>query len=210
LPGKASRLISSIETIRPGDKVVLCCRVSGREQNRKRNLKDQETNLRRVVEECEATVVDVATHVGPGWDTDWLLRAAEAARRYGAKLLAESTSRLIRHPCYNSKSWPTAQARDSDLYDLRWATEGVTVVTVVSPDATPSEERSHYTKRGQQEKSRKGGRPTKTKPGDKKRRRLELLPLVLRLRERGATLGDIVARTKLPKSTIARWIHEHD
>lgn len=205
--GRASDYISPIETMQPGDRVMLCCRVTT--QGQEANLKDQEANLRSVAVGCGAKVVEVFTHVGTGYDTDWLWRAAEAARKHGAKLLAESANRLIRHPCYDSKSWPDAQARESDLWELRQATEGITLVTHLHPDATPGEERAYHTKRGQREKGRKGGRPTKQKPGDKKRRRDELLPRVLRLHERGATLGDIAARTGVPRSTVQDWIAKH-
>ena len=49
LPGKASNYINSIDEIKPGDIVVLCCRVSGRIQRHWDNLTDSEASLRHVV-----------------------------------------------------------------------------------------------------------------------------------------------------------------
>lgn len=162
--GKASNYIRPIEAIQPGDRVVLWCRVSTRwQQERKGNLDDQEANLRRVAEERGATVVDVARHVVSGCANedeyhdllDRLADAAELATQHGAKLLAENTSRLIRHPSYDSN--PTAQARELDLRELRRATEGVVLVTHLDPDATPRQEQKYHEERGKREREARAG-----------------------------------------------------
>lgn len=209
-PGKASKYIRSIEAIQPGDKVVLWLRVSTHWQED--NLDDQEANLRRVAEKRGATVVDVVRHTGSSCAgeraredlLDRLADAAELARQHGAKLLAESTNRLVRPTWFDSKL-PKAQATELDLRDLRHATEGVVLVTHLDPDATPGQEREYHTKRGQREKGRKGGRPAQPKAGHKKRRREEWLPYVVGWLEDGWTLGQIAKATGLPRATVQDW-----
>ncbi len=160
LPGKASSFIGhAINEIKPGDLVLLCCRVSRHTQEYSGNLADQEKNLRTRAEKLGVTVIEVFTHVGSGCDPYWLALPAEKAKQLGAKLFAETTDRLIRHPGYHSGRWPNAQARNTELEDLRWWTSGVILTTDLNPDAIPSEVRSYQRKRGQVAKGNKGGRP---------------------------------------------------
>jgi len=169
-----------------------------------------------VAEERGATVVDVAKHVVSGCANedeyhdllDRLADAAELARQHGAKLLAENTSRLIRHPCYGKK-WKDAQARELDLRELRRVTEGVVLVTHLDPDATSKQEQKYHEERGKSEKGRKGGRPAQPKAGHKKRRRDELLPVVVGWHEDGWTLGRIAKAVGLPRSTVQDWIAKY-
>lgn len=214
-PGKASKYISPIEAIQPGDRVVLWLRVSTQWQEA--NLDDQEANLRRVVEERGATVVAVVRYVGSSCGgeraredlLDRLADAAELARQHGAKLLAESTNRFVRPTWYDSKL-PKAQATELDLRDLQWATKDVVLVTHLHPDATPKQERAYHTARGQREKDRKGGRPpSPPKAGYKKLRRDELLPYVVGWHEDGLTLGQIAKKAGLPRSTVQDWIAKY-
>ena len=135
--------------MRPGDSVILCCRVSERAQRHNGNLDDQERNLREMAKHFGVHVIDVVRRVGPGTDPCWLVAAVEKAKRCNAKLFAESTDRFIRHPAYHSKSNPDAQAREPDLQDLQVWTAGVTLVTDLHPDASPHEVRSYQRKRGQ-------------------------------------------------------------
>lgn len=209
-PGQASKYIGHAKKkIRPGDKVVLCLRVSQRSQFHNRNLDDHEANLRRVARRLGAVVVDVVRYVGSGWDPFWLGKAAAIARQHGASLLAETTDRLIRHPAYHSQDNPDAQARDSDLREMQDFTDGVLVLTDLHPDASPSKVRSYQRKRGQWAKHQRGGRPKNNKAGYKKERRKAVLPRVLEMRRRGATLGDIVALAKVPKMTASDWIRRY-
>lgn len=124
VPGKASNYIVH-DCNRPGDKVILCCRVSSHEQNRRRNLEDQETNLRREMEKRGAVVVHVRKYEGSGVDPIWPAGAAAMAKEQGAKLVAETTDRFIRHPSYHSKKRPDLQAHGMHLDKLRLCTEGV-------------------------------------------------------------------------------------
>jgi hypothetical protein len=204
--GKASNYIRHVcVEIRPGDRVILCCRVSHHTQNQKGNLDNQEENLRGELERLGAVVVEVVRHEGPGWDGRWLVRAAAKAMKHGAKLVAESTNRFVRSLEYHSKKNPDAQASEEDLYALRCWTTGVTLVTLLDPDATAAEERSYQTIRGQRAKDRKGGRPAKHPPGYKLDRRQKMLDQVLSLCERGFSVRTISAWTCVPKSTVYDW-----
>ena len=203
LHGKASNYINSIDEIQPGDSVVLACRVSGDPQRRAGNLADSKTDLRRVAETLGARVAHVVQRVGEGDDPFWLARAAELAERHGAKLLAETTSRFMRHLNHHSREWPSAQARDIDLRWLRFVTKGVVLVTVLHPDASWKEERAYQTRRGQRQKANRGGRRT---PGYKTRRKKKMLPVVLRLHAGGKSYAVIEQETGVPKTTVGRWL----
>jgi len=157
--GKASDYIGhAAQQLGPGDRIVLCCRVSACEQNRNGNLDDSEANLRRRAEALGVCVVGSYRHVGSGYDPWWVGRAAAMASELRAKLFAESPDRFIRSPKY-SKTSQDAQAREVDLRYLAWWANGVPLVTDLEPDATPSETRSYQRKRGQRLKGKPGGRP---------------------------------------------------
>jgi len=158
-PGKASDFIGHAEkVIRPGDDVVICYRVSEWKQSRTGNLDDQEENLRQRAAELGANVVGVVRHIGSGCDPSWLFQAAQKAKLHGAKLFAESTDRLIRSREYNKKN-QDAQARQTDLEDLKEWTLGIPLATDLDPSASPQAVRSYQRKRGQRLKESRGGRP---------------------------------------------------
>lgn len=203
--GTASEYIMH-DGIERGDRVVLACRVSTCEQHRDRNLADQELHLRQEMERRGAVVVDVVREVGPGCYPSWLARAADIARRRGAKVVAESLSRLIRSPYYHSVDDPDARPRTSDLDDLRASTKGVELVTLLDPDATPRQERGYQSIRGQRQKRRRGGRPLAKRPGYVKARRERLLPHVLADRRNGMTVRAIAEKHGLPFTTVALWL----
>lgn len=209
--GKASDYMTqAARVIAPGDKVILCCRVSKHTQRRRGNLKDQERGLRKEAEALGAEVIDVVHHEGSGWVGGWLLELRPRAIQRGAMLLAETPSRFVRHLDYHSKRRPKAQATEDDLRCLAAWTRGLSLLTVVDPDLSPEEERSFQTKRGQEAKGKKGGRPVKAKPGDKKQRRAELLPRVLELHQHGMSVREIVAETGVAKSTVHEWLRNRE
>ena len=189
--GKASDYICHArDEIKPGDRVVLRCRVSSCVQAHKKNLDDSEAHLRKRAEQLGAIVVYVYQHVGSGWDTSSLDTAAEKARLYGAKIFAESTDRLIRNPLY-SKYRQDLQAQETDLQKLQRCTEGIVLVTDIHPDASPSEVRSYQRKRGQAAKGNRGGRPTKQLRRSWKARRLARIKLSKEMRAAGLSYREI-------------------
>jgi hypothetical protein len=203
--GDASKYIRhAADEICPGDDVLLACRVSGREQNRQRNLAAAVSDLRQQAARLGANVCGTETHVGPGTSPIWLARAAALAKARGAKILAESTDRLIRHPGYHSAEWNDAQARECDLAEMAYYTDGVVVATLLHPNATPAEVRAYQRKRGQRAKAARGGRPAK-RPGYKKQRREELMPRVKQMVAEGASINRIAVELKIPRRTARRW-----
>ncbi|RYD88392.1 MAG: hypothetical protein EOP50_19180, partial [Sphingobacteriales bacterium] len=93
-----STYIRSIDSIQPGDKVSLWCRVSTDDQYANGNLADQEAELRTAIRARGGIVTSAETRAGSAHDAEaWLYRAANRAAREGAVLLAESISRFARH-----------------------------------------------------------------------------------------------------------------
>jgi hypothetical protein len=203
--GKASEYVTH-DDIKQGDLVIPVCRVSTWEQEHDLNLSDQERSMRQEMERRGAVVIDVIRHVGSGWDTAWLAEAADIARRRGAKLVAESLSRFIRSPDDHSKKKPQARPSWQDLDQLRLATVGVELVTLLDPDATPGEERSYQTSRGQSQKGNRGGRPPAKRPGAKKARRKQLLRFVDADSDNGLSIRAIATKYRLAPSTVHLWI----
>lgn len=211
-PGNAAALIGhAAERLQPGDKVILVCRVSSCEQNHTGNLDDQVANLGRRAAALGVVVVDVVRFVGSGYDPWWLASAVDDAKREGAVFFAETTDRFVRSILYHSKNEPLkgfadAQARQPDLDGLAYWAAGVELVTDLPPNASPKEVRSYQRKRGQAAKGCKGGRPRKTKPGDKKRRREALKPRALKWRSQGLSIRDIAEYLGVPPSTLQGWL----
>jgi hypothetical protein len=185
----------------PGQRVVLCCRVSGRTQDKRGNLADQESQLRHVANRHGVFVVGVVEYVGSGYDPCWLARAADIAKQRDATLVAECTNRFVRHAAYQGEGWLDDVAREVELEELRFCTDGVPLATLVPPGEVS---RGALIKRGQRYKDRRGGRPPAHPRGWWKYRRAELLPDVLQMRRAGATYGAIGKALKLPKETVAR------
>jgi hypothetical protein len=146
----------------------------------------------------------------------------EKAKEHGAKLLALTMDRFLRHPFYNSQTNAIARPTVDQFDSLKRTADGVVLVTLLDPDSSNGEAPSFQIKIGQATKGKKGGRPkaagpgdksesAKTiNPGDKKRRREAMEGQVLKLRRKGATYNDIVARTGLPRPTIRRWCRSVD
>lgn len=218
--GKASnnivhfkKLLNSIRFL----KIVLYCRVSRCWQKKNGNLNDQEKYLRRKIRKYEKKykvkidIVAVFNEVASGGKNDrkWLIAAADTAKKLGVVLLAESTCRFIRNKDYHSSLNPDILPTIDEYEALVSATKGVTLATIMHPNATWKKVKAYHTKRGQRSKNKRGGRPKVNKSGYKKKRRLEELPIVLRLRKKGVSWGKIFALTKIPKTTSADWVKKY-
>ena len=203
---RPSTYINNIYTIQPGTPVVLWCRVSSGAQSATGNNADQEAVLRAAVESRGGTVVGVVAHAGRIADADDVLcRATNLAAQNGAVLLAESTSRFIRHPHYHQNLRPHLMPTAVGLRDLRWLCGDVVLVTLLDPDATWQEERAYQSKRGQRRKGKPGGRPTKPKPGYKKLRRLQALPKVRWMKWVGMSNRAIAKSLATNEKNVRRW-----
>lgn len=217
-PGKASNYISFFPKLVRETKeaillVILFARVSSCAQHYKGNLRGQFNWLqKRLKRYGNVRIIAEIKDVASGWkeERDGLKRAAAIALKNGAIILTETTDRYIRSPYYHSQKNPSVQPTDAEYMDLIQSLDGVVLATMLHPDTHWKKVRSHQSKRGQQTKGNKGGRPKINEPGYKKKRRLEKLPLVLQLHNRGVTLGDIHVLTGIPKSTVWYWVVNHN
>ena len=212
--GVASEYIqdfSDLLAAKPGVKVVLYCRVSGREQNRKGNLRDQKTVRLRQLEDCGADVVAAYGEITSGWCDDKLRFevAADVARASGAVLVAESVDRFLRNIDYNNEKNQEAQPTVHEFESLLGRTKGVTLATLLPPAMPWKSVRGEQTKRGQQAKGRKGGRPKAKRPGDKKEHRRVWLSRVLSMSAHGVSSRVIAELIGMPRATVQRWIKRY-
>ena len=187
--------------------VVLYCRVSGRAQNWKGNLDDQERRLRREAKRLGLLVVACYREVSSGWTDNRpnLAAAAKRALAEGAVVLAQSRGRLIRSIYFDTFINPYAYPTVAEFDELQRQTKGVKLATLLDPDVTSRQERAFETRRGLRSKGC-GGRPATNKAGYKKERRLAKLPRALRMRACGATVRRIAASTGVPASTLQGWL----
>lgn len=183
--------------LQKGDKVIIVARVSTRSQ--RDNLDGQANNLRKYANECGAIIVDIVPHVGKGQYLRWLKKAVKKAKRYNAKIIAESVSRLIRSGYYHPKERPYEQADLMDLEHLKEMLGNIELTTVLSPTADAKEERASAIKRGQQEKNGK----------TKKQRREEQTPIVIELYKQKRSLRQIEMQTGVPYRTVGRWLKDY-
>lgn len=155
-PGNPLEFIKSISELRPGDRVLVVCRVS--KECQRANLFDQDDDLRCAVQERGGVLVAAPFKiVTPGGHPEWLSEAAKLARKHSAILIARDTSRFIRHPEFHVTRNPNAQPRDEDYRLMRLCADQYgpqTLMTLLPPDATLDEVRNHRTKG-------KSGRPKK-------------------------------------------------
>jgi len=217
-PGKASDYISSIQklfTSGEDRRVILYCRVSGREQ--KLNLKQYETRLKAFAKRFHIEVVDVFREVSSGWllEPDCrsaLVEAGQLAKRTGAGILAYSTDRFLRNQKWTSKNpaaWPTV----SEFEQLRRLTKDVPLFTLIDPDDPWIDRdnpwngvKARQTKLGKRAKKSPGGRPRRQGSGWKKKRREELQPRARRLISKGLSYRDVSRELGVPSTTIHRWL----
>ncbi|MHC4124663.1 MAG: recombinase family protein [Planctomycetota bacterium] len=215
--GKASNYIHSFGELVRKKKgkslpVVLFARVSARAMKYKGNLQGQVSKLKdRLKQYKNVSVIAEIRDIASGWkeERSGLQEAVEVALRKGAVILAESTDRYIRSVYYHSETNPSVQPTDAEYKELMRLCKGVTLSTWLHPDTDWKEVRSYQTKRGQDTKNNKGGRPTKNLPGYMIRRQIEKLPIVLQLREEGKSIREISFLTGIPKSTIADWLRRY-
>lgn len=208
-PGKASDYIRPIDELRPGQPVVLVCRESGWKQHRNGNLLDQLIRVRNEVESRGGVVVYEHSYIGSGWDPD-IGSAVIEADKHGAVLVAETVDRLMRPTDYHSVHNPNAVLRDRDLRMLRHLTWGLPLMTIEHPDAAPGQNRSRQTRRGQEAKGNRGGRPVKGRKAF--RRKWE--PLARELREVGWGLRRIAkeisrrAGCSISHTAVGNWLRQ--
>ncbi|MCA9070740.1 MAG: recombinase family protein [Planctomycetaceae bacterium] len=191
----------------------------GRESRDNGNLSDQ---VKQATEELESLGVEIIAtfkEVQNGsiynLDRTEFFKAFEVAKLHNAILVAPSRERIIRSKNYNG-NFESDQPTVAEYNALQVLADGVTIATILHPDEFG---RSKETKRGQQAKGNKGGRPPKEKPKTKphgKVRREAYLPLVLEMHKVGFSLRIIAAELNamddgfpdVCHKTISNWIKE--
>ncbi|QDT76009.1 helix-turn-helix domain-containing protein [Lacipirellula limnantheis] len=212
-PGIASHFLHALADREPCP-YVLHARVSSLSQGYRKNLPPQVSVVRDAALERGFRLIEVVEEEGPGWRTEWgfdrylLERSIAMAREHNGIVLFESTDRAIRPYGYNGRINPGQQPTKFEFELLMQLTDGVPLVTVYDPDMDWREVKSRQTRRGQEGKNARGGRPVKTQPGDKKRRRGLLEPRARRLHELGYSKADLAAMLGIPESTLRNWIRE--
>lgn len=211
--GKASRYIKRFHC-RPGDKFFVVARKS----NKGHNLDSQfQANASAILAAGGIIVGSLKVSMASAAITDqeratdrtvrsrfeWLCQltqVSELARASGAIIIAESTDRFIRNRAYGpTKAMCTLQASESDLHDLQYAVDGVPLMTLLDPDATPAQVRSAQTNRGNP------GRPKR-----KKNRRASLQPQALAMHEQGLNQSTIARKLNVPRTTVQRWLRGNE
>lgn len=132
-PGDASKYIT-YDGIQDGDRVVLYCRVSTRQQNHSGNLDAQEQYLKTEMAKRGAKVVQVVKYVGSGFEPLRLPLAVKYAEQHRAKIVAISTDRFIRNEYFKStgtKSERNARANLKGLETLKQSAQGIELVTLL-------------------------------------------------------------------------------
>ncbi|WP_145350070.1 helix-turn-helix domain-containing protein [Roseimaritima multifibrata] len=199
----ASTPIKPFTFIQPGMQVVLRLRVSTAGQ--KSHLDDHETYLRAQVTTVGGKVVAVDKRIGSGVDLSSLRSSVALAKHHDAVLLAVTPNRFVRQPGFGARTCQHVQADEDTLAGLMHIADGVTLVTHLEPRASAKEENRHLSQIGQAAKGGSGGRPRKSKPGSKKRERLEAEPKVRWMRLAGMGNRQIARVLGKPESTVRRW-----
>ena len=205
--GIASHYMSHAKNLKSGQLVVAYCRVSASDQERSKNLEDQDENLKREIEGLGFVIIDRIQEVSSGWQEyrDGLLLAAEIARENNAVIVAESATRFIRSWDFNSKTNWKVKPTKAEYRRLQRDTQGVKLATLVAPDATPEKIRSYETKRGKRAKGKPGGRPKKQAGrGDPKRKEM-MLPKVKWMLKLGCSLKEVAEILGVSPTTVMNW-----
>jgi hypothetical protein len=125
-------------------KVILYGRDSTPQQVKRGNVDDQIAGLRAYVSHFEVEVVGTFTDDTKGWrikSRPGLLKAFALARKTGAVILAESTSRFVRAKGWDPKDKKTWSLRPDYRRFARIA-GGVLCATKLHPNASRPKERS--------------------------------------------------------------------
>jgi|GEM_PF-2928253 len=194
-------------------RILLLCRVSGREQERSGNFDNYEIPLQNEMSRRGVRVIATLSEATSGWVTKDahrpMLKAAVAiAIASQTPILAFSTDRFIRSRAYKN----TAQDILPTLKEyqmLRERTQNVTLLTWLHPDLDSRRVRGEEIKLGHDVKGNVGGRPTKVSDEvDKEVRRQKKAQAIEFRCEEGLSLGKIAKQLGIPKSTIQRWVNE--
>jgi hypothetical protein len=192
---------------------VLYCRESTHEQP----LGPQKTGTRRRIEAAGVKVRRVygeakgGRSLDPG-DRPELMKAVEAARRLGIPLVVACLSRLLRNRRYHPSANPDARPTDADLKALLELADGVELLTLNDPDASPPEDENFLRELVAEVKRRPVGRPRKKEPGHMKDRSKRWKKRAKLMHEEGMSYREIadhiyeVDGIPITHGTIWNWV----
>ena len=212
---KASTIIRHLDELEAKDLLAVpYMRVSTREQRRQCNLKNRLSALRRELRRKGIDWHASFTQVETGTSLEnrpKLVEAIEAARRLQAEnpgatvaVVTDTRNRFLRGKFYNGRA-STDPPTPRQWAELKKLADGITLATVLPPDATFGKVRGHETLIARNA-GKRVGRPPKRPTVQKKKRREELLPKARRLRDRDLSVRQIAGRLGVPISTIGRWL----
>jgi hypothetical protein len=133
-------------------------------------------------------------------------QAIVAANLRDAFVLADNSTRILRHENFHSRLRPSLRASDSQWDDLKCFAGPVRIATIADPALANSAIRSGEIRRGHSYSGNQGGRPAKSESRQCKEEREAKLPTALKLFEEGLSKRAIAASIGVPKSTVHDWI----
>jgi len=225
-PAKASEFIHWCKDYRqehPDAVAILYVRVSNTRQVYEENILNHLKALRNVCRRRNIQVVAEFTENISGRKINLkrteFIKAIELARKLMRQgkdvfILTTTTDRYLRNEHYYKTNWKVLPTRAEYESFLELA-DGVPLVTYKRPDLGPRKSRSFATRIGQHFKNNRGGRPKgskdkkpRKKKTNPKRQRLDKLPNVFAMREKGASWGLIKEVTGVKKGTAQNWIRK--
>jgi hypothetical protein len=212
--------IRSFDTIQPGDKVAILCRVTTKEQERNGSLDSQVRFLRQAVRERGGIPIVRFQIAGVSADSaEWFRRLPNVCREFAArgatKVAISDLSRLVRPPDFRYDRFALPTAEQLQMIRELLDSYGLTIVCWLDLIATPAEVRSFQTKLSGRA-GRPMGRLTK-RPGVIKRRRERYKHMALDLVDSGhsyretrdlvnaAMEKDRCLARKVSHETIRKW-----
>lgn len=200
--------IQHIDQLTTKTNVVLHCRSSREQQKYKGNLDDQVKSCTDEIVRRKLPIYFTQAVVCSGWKPEeYIPSIVQKAKECNGVIVAETIDRLMRPMDYHSVTNPEAFLNDWMLGKLEKLLDGVPTFTLQNPNATPGENRSQQTKRGQKEKGNKGGRPMR-----RDNFRKVWIPWILDLHESGLSIREIqkqlefMSQELIPIPTIHRWL----
>lgn len=138
-----------------------------------------------------------------------LLAAIICAEREGAFVLADNSTRVLRHEDFDARCRSSLRASDYQWDDLADFARDVRIATLQHPALENAAIRGSESRRGQTHTGRKGGRPPKPERRACKAIREANRDYVLYLaNDVGMSYREIEAETGVRKSTVGRWVGE--
>jgi hypothetical protein len=189
-------MIESLNSLRPGSKTMLLCRVSSPHQAWADSLRGQLVHLPLEVARRGGVVLAVESFTQPATDGRWLrtvMKLADRARKEGAVVVVATLDRVVRHRAFVSTCRVGSKLRASrgDLARLEDALGGVPVLSYLDPDAGVGEATSLLTRWGLAVKDRK-----------------QLRGMAVEMRSLGFGWRRITRVTGVPRSTVRRWVSD--